>query len=935
MLDRNDKNIQLEKRIRSVGRMLLIFAGAATIAGIYYAFALAQSGEALRYSEWAVQAFVIAFASIVSYWLLRQKQVYLGVFLFLGVVTVAAFTIVLNYSGMDLLLAGLLMLSYLGIAGTVLPQKVFEPLINLSIFLSILIGFMGYWDPLGREYTQLDRTTYSVILVLIGIFSVFLSRNYSRYSLRTKLIGFFAALSALSVAIPFSFANFNVERVLSENASQRLLAEAESSADGVDSFLQYSQESVETAAAYLDMRAYLLLTPADRKGTAIERQVQNLLYALKNRNPDILSYGLLDHNGIVILDSRTGNVGNNESAYSYFTEPLESSTSYISSVLYLPDEKSGVFFISTPVYNDMGSKIGVLRAKYAATIFQELIVDKASEHRENFTTNAFYVVFDENKILIANEAAPDTIGKLTAQPSAAEFEYLYTQNLLPLDQSVTTSSINFPELGDALTAIDDSPFFDAENLDNDTPYTGAVMALEYAPWTVVALESQLDFTAPVKQQSQFFFILAAGTILLAIFAGSSLANIVAAPILRLQQVAQRFTEGDLTAHAVVETQDEIGVLAETFNTLAERLTETIASLEDRVDERTKDLEVRSHYLQGAAEIGRLATTFVDADKLSQTVVDLIRERFDLYYVGLFLSDDNDEWAVLKAGTGIAGEVMLSNKHRLKIGEGMIGWTVKYGEARIALDVGEDAVRFDNPVLPETRSEGALPLRSRGRVIGAISVQSTESKAFDLESLRTLQTMADQIAVAFDNAQLLKRSEQALEAERRAYGELTLRSWQDMKKRSTGSAFRVDSRGELKTLDESEAEARHQGLGQKRAVQESGRVVLLPIKSRGYVIGGIRIAKPENSGKWTKDQLQLISTISEQLSVALESARLFEDTQMRAQREAVISDISNKVGASIRMDTILKTTVEELGKALSGADISFEITGPDKGAKLKE
>ena len=299
-----------------------------------------------------------------------------------------------------------------------------------------------------------------------------------------------------------------------------------------------------------------------------------------------------------------------------------------------------------------------------------------------------------------------------------------------------------------------------------------------------------------------------------------------------------------------------------------------------------------------------------------------------------MADSDQQWAVLRAGTGVAGEIMLSNNHRLKIGEGMIGWTVRYGEARIALDVGEDAVRFENPVLPETRSEGALPLRSRGRILGAISVQSKQPAAFDLEILTTLQTMADQIAVAFDNAELFRRSEEALEAERRAYGELTLKSWQDMKKRSSFSAFRVDKDGGIKALKPNDVETRQQSLGEYQALQEDGRAVVLPIKSRGHVIGGIRIAKSGERGKWTKEQLQLVDTISEQLSVALESARLFEDTQLRAQREAVISDISSKVGASIRTDTILKTTVEELGKALSGADISFEITGPEKGAKPK-
>lgn len=935
MLEKTEKNIRQEERMRSASRIFLISAGITILIGIYYTYVLFQKKTPLGYSESNVQAFIIAFASLISFWLVRQKQLLLSVFLFLGVFTLAIIVTALHFGGMDLALSLILLLVYLSVAGSTLPRKVFEPLITLSVLLSVFIGFIGYWDPLGRTYSPPGIIAYTFALLLLVGYGLLLSRQYVRYSLRTKLIIFFAILSAASIAVAFSFANFNMENVLSGNARQRLLAEAESSGDGIDSFLQYSQDAIETASAYLDMRAYLLLSPDERKGTTVERQVQNLLYALKNRDPDILSFGLLDENGVVILDSRTGNIGNDEAGFLHFTEPMKNSTTYISPVLYLPNEKDGVFYVSTPVYSDMGIKLGVIRAKYTATIFQELIADKAEDHRKSFTTNAFYALFDENNIVIAHQEQPEYIGKLPSSVTPQEFDALLSQNLVLPNENVDTVSFNFPELGTALSNMKVSPFFEARNPQTDTVFTGAIMDLENAPWKIVAIESQLDFTQPVRRQAQIFFLLAVGTVLLAILAGTGLANVITAPILRLQTVAQRFSEGDLSAHATVETEDEVGVLAETFNDLAVRLNETVSSLGERVVERTQDLERRSRYLEGAAEIGRLATTFVDADELSRTVVELIRERFDLYYVGLFIADESGEWAVLHAGTGTAGEIMLSNAHRLKIGEGMIGWTVKYGEARIALDVGDDAVRFDNPVLPETRSEGALPLRSRGRILGALSVQSKEPAAFNLESLQTLQTMADQIAVAFDNANLLKRSEQALEAERRAYGELTLQSWHDMKKRSVVSAFRVGESGQIKTLDESTANARHKVLKQKQTLQEGGRAVLLPIKSRGYVIGGIRIAKPENGEKWTKDQLQLVATLAEQLSVALESARLFEDAQLRAQREAVISDISSKVGASIRMDTILKTTVQELGKALSGADISFEITGPDKGAKPKK
>jgi PAS domain S-box-containing protein len=169
------------------------------------------------------------------------------------------------------------------------------------------------------------------------------------------------------------------------------------------------------------------------------------------------------------------------------------------------------------------------------------------------------------------------------------------------------------------------------------------------------------------------------------------------------------------------------------------------------------LERRSAQLQTAAEVSRAASSVLDPDVLIQQVVNLARERFDLYYAGLFLVDEAGKWAVLWAGTGKAGQKMLKQGHKLEIGgESMIGWCVANKQARIALDVGEEAVRFENPFLPETRSELALPLISRGQAIGALTIQSTQEAAFGEEDITVLQTMADQLANAIGNARLYEQ-----------------------------------------------------------------------------------------------------------------------------------------------------------------------------------
>lgn len=179
-----------------------------------------------------------------------------------------------------------------------------------------------------------------------------------------------------------------------------------------------------------------------------------------------------------------------------------------------------------------------------------------------------------------------------------------------------------------------------------------------------------------------------------------------------------------------------------------------------------DLQRRSTLLQVGAEVSRAASAILDSKLLSRQAVKLIQSRFHLYYVGLFLTDSSGQWAILQAGTGSAGKKMLARRHQLEVGDtSMVGWAITHRQARIALDVGEEAVRFNNPLLPETRSEIALPLISRGQALGAITIQSSQEAAFSREDIASFQAMTDHLANAILNARLYAQLEQEL-AERK-------------------------------------------------------------------------------------------------------------------------------------------------------------------------
>jgi PAS domain S-box-containing protein len=197
--------------------------------------------------------------------------------------------------------------------------------------------------------------------------------------------------------------------------------------------------------------------------------------------------------------------------------------------------------------------------------------------------------------------------------------------------------------------------------------------------------------------------------------------------------------------------------------LREQVQHHTQELEQQVAARTAQLARRTTQIRVAAEVARDAITAYDLDELLNRSVNLVQDRFGFYHAGLFLIDAQGEYAVLRSATGKAGQKMLESKHKLKVGQvGIVGHVCASGEPRIALDVGADATYFDNPFLPDTRSEMALPMRVGGKTIGALDVQSTKATAFDQDDIDILQVMADQLAVAIERTRLFEQMQAALE-----------------------------------------------------------------------------------------------------------------------------------------------------------------------------
>ncbi|MEA5078673.1 MAG: GAF domain-containing protein [Anaerolineaceae bacterium] len=342
-----------------------------------------------------------------------------------------------------------------------------------------------------------------------------------------------------------------------------------------------------------------------------------------------------------------------------------------------------------------------------------------------------------------------------------------------------------------------------------------------------------------------------------------------------------------------------------MNTLAVEQNE----LKGQMKQQTALLERRIGQLHTAAEITRATSSILDSQIMIRQVCESVKDQFSLYYVGVFLVDPMKEFAVLQYGTGEAGRRMLANRHRLAVGGySMIGWTTQTRKPRIALDIGEEAVHFDNPLLPLTRSELALPITTANNLFGAMTIQSTQQGAFDDEDILVLQSIADSLAIALEKEHAFERTQKALDEIRilnkayiqQAWGS-TLETYGDLNLTYENPDITLSPTDEVKT-------------------------VKVPLYLRDEVIGEISLEIVGN--EMSNEQVEFLNSVSTQTTIALEHARFLEETQRSAAKEQKLNDLSEQFSRSLTIEEILKTAVVEFGKLPSVSEASISLLPPE-------
>jgi len=354
-------------------------------------------------------------------------------------------------------------------------------------------------------------------------------------------------------------------------------------------------------------------------------------------------------------------------------------------------------------------------------------------------------------------------------------------------------------------------------------------------------------------------------------------------------------------------------------------------LEKLVKDRTTELDLarlvsdrRARQFEAIAQVTRTISSTRELESILVQIPEVINREFGFYHIGIFLLDTAGEYAVLSAANSKGGRRMLENGHRLKVGEtGIVGYVTATGKPRVALDTGSDVVFFNNPDLPETHSEIALPLIIGGQIIGALDVQSDQPNAFDEEDVRILGTLADQVGIAIQNARQHEETQRALSEAEAISRQFVEAGWNRYSK--TWSIEGVRHTGAKSTLLYRKAGKPSDTSGEDNTLRPRGRgaVLSLPVKLRGVVIGSVDVRSPENR-HWTDDELDIVNAIIDRAAISLENARLLEDSQILATKERTISDISAKISAQSEVDDLLKVAAQELGRNLPGMEIAIQL-----------
>jgi len=884
---------------------------------------------------------VVALMNIGAIVFSRRNQVNLAATLMIAGMFVLFPFAVSFISGIGLVLGIGGLLGVFMIAALTLEQPNLNRALWAGITLGVGIILLDVFPSTTRLTVPVLRVFIPVIAAIgLGMFAYYISREFSSYPFRAKIIILLLFIAAFAITTVASSTNILIRSELNQQAgintkeqSGGIGAEIIQKLESEIHLLQVEAQSL-TEIVTIANRNYggspdeILSGILERDKFWISSEGENSLIELTLNNStstNLRNFQALspDHIEMFVTDTYGANIAATNRTSDYYQADEEwwqktfnngVGAIYIGQPEFDESSQAYAIIMAVPVY-DGSNIIGVLRSTLKANYLLDLL-----ESKRFGSTGQVDIRLDSKNLMGGNTLASSEISDL------ATIANTYGQILFQGEPSLISET--------SLQSV----------ADITDPSQKAVADLG---WSVIVHQDVSEALAAADFQTKATTLIAMVLLGITAFIGYVASQWIVYPIVSLSAMVRSIAAGDLHQRTTIETNDEIGTLARSFNAMTSQLQDTLGSLERRVAERTTDLETarllserRAQELQNISEISRIVSTEQRLDILLPLITRLVSERMDFYHVGIFFVDDTRRFAYLQAANSEGGQRMLTRGHRLEVGTGLVGTVAQTGKPRIALDVGSDAAFFNNPDLPSTRSEMVLPLNVRGQTIGALDVQSTKPGAFtetDANTLgitdaNTLGILADQIAIAIENARLFGQTQLAREEAEALYAQVLRKEWSAFSRLETNIGYLQTSTGgnhyskPVATNEIREALRKGKVVVVEGKESKSQPALAMPVKLRGQTIGVMNIKAPSKNRKWSNDEINLVQAVSDRLALALDNVRLLQESQRRAAKEAKIGEVSSKIGASINIRSVLQTAVEELGRALPGSEVIIQLQG---------
>jgi signal transduction histidine kinase/HAMP domain-containing protein len=659
-----------------------------------------------------------------------------------------------------------------------------------------------------------------------------------------------------------------------------LITAAGQTANNVDDFISDNREILEQASAWPELVGYLETRNISSPTIDEQNLAKQSLQRLQRQSEGSISFALLAGYGENVLDTDENAIGNSELDNAYFSEPIQSGQAYISPVIFESSGKA-YLYVSVPVYNEGRVNVGVLRARYNANVLQALMAQQA----DLVGPSSAPMLIDENDVILANAANPDEKFKLLVRLDDAEIQALQAAGRLPKGP-LMESYANFVDLKENLDEERSRAFTFFADIAGDDDWQAAYKVTETQPWRVVFLQPESTFSVLIRGHVFTLAVILAGLSLVIFLTALNVSRFLTKPLLRLADVAQQIAGGAFGLHVPVESRDEVGLVAYAFNQVTGQMRDLTGSIDQIISERTQALGSIVRSLETSTKIGRQITTILDHEELLRQVVNRIQIEFNFYYTHIYLVDEETGDLIMAQGSGEVGRRLKARGHRLAAGDGIVGTVAVSNEFFLSNNVSKVLNYVPNEELPDTRSELALPLRKGNRVLGVLDIQDTKVNRFTSAEVSLMQSIANQTAIAIDNARLLAEMQATLKEVERLNRRLTREGWDQFEEDIETPGYRF-VRGTTmpltpgadvwvptmkRKLDPGQlVEQTNGGNGDK------AEELAIPLILRGEIIGVLGVKRDEE-GNWDDEEVAAVEAVANQVTLALENARLSKEQE---------------------------------------------------------